>query len=329
MRLADPYYLLLLPLLLALLYHQVRQSKRRKPAVGYSDLGLVDWSSAARPVWEGHIPLALGALGMALLIVGLARPQAGLGTQNITSEGIDIMLCIDTSSSMEAQDLVPNRLAAAKEVSKSFVNSRPDDRIGVVVYAGVAYTQCPLTADHSTVGLLLDSIAPGITGVDGTAIGTALATCVNRLKDVPGKSKVIILLTDGRNNAGEIDPISAAQLANQFGLRIYTIGVGTTGVAPYTVTGPLGIQTSQSVRVDIDDETLTRIAQATGGKYFRATDNRSLTNVYREIDQLEKTETPREKVTRYRELFVYLVGPGGLLLAGAMLLAYTRYREVP
>lgn len=329
MRLADPWLLLLLPLLAALLWSQHRQALRQRPAVGYSDLGLVDWSRHARPAWEGHVPMALLALGMALIVGALARPQLGLGTQSITSEGIDIMLCIDTSSSMEAQDLMPNRLEAAKLVSQAFVKSRPHDRIGVVVYAAVAFTQCPLTTDHGALQLMLESIQPGMTRVDGTAIGTAIATSVNRLKDVPGKSKVIILLTDGRNNTGEIDPVKAAELAAQFGIRIYTIGVGTEGLAPYTARGPLGLANRYTVRVDIDDETLTRIALKTGGRYFRATDNESLGKIYAEIDRMETTEKPREEVVRYRELFPWLLGPGLALIALSLVLGQTVYREVP
>ncbi len=326
MILASPSYLLLLLFLPAFFYRQLSQTKRRQPGVGFSDLSLVEWSSAARPIWEGRIPVALTAVGMTLLVFGLTRPQFGLTGQNISAAGIDIMMCIDTSTSMNARDLVPNRLEAAKEVSKAFVNSRPDDRIGVVVYAAVAFTQCPLTIDHSTVDLLLDNIASGITRTDGTAIGTALATCVNRLKDIPGQSKVVILLTDGRNNAGELDPLAGAELAKEFGIRIYTIGVGTRGQAP-AGRDPFGI--AQQLRVDIDDETLTKIADITGGRYFRATDNQSLAQIYREIDKLEKTEKPKEVVTRYRELYPYVVLPGALLLALSMLLSRTLYREVP
>lgn len=323
MRLANPLFLTLAPLLLLFLWTQYYKSQRRKPTVGFSDLELVRWSSAARPVWEGHIPLALTALTMLLLVAALARPQRGLGTQSVKSEGIDILLCIDTSGSMQAQDLVPNRLEAAKVVSKAFVEGRGNDRIGVVVYSGIAFTQCPLTTDHGTVMTLLDSIQLGMTQVDGTAIGTALATCVNRLKDVGGKSKVVILLTDGNSNVGEVDPLTAAELAAQFNIRVYCIGVGTHGAAP--LPGMMG----GLMRVDIDDESLTRIADATGGKYFRATDNQSLAKIYSEIDRLEKTEKPKEQVVRYGELFPWLVTPALLLLVASMLLSATRLRELP
>lgn len=333
MRWADPWVLVLIPFLAALFWNQLRQARRRPPAVGYSDLGLVDWSRAARPSWEGHIPAALSALGMLLVVLALARPQLGLGTQSITSRGIDIMLCIDTSSSMQAQDLQPDRLAAAKKVSEAFVAARPNDRIGVVVFARVAFTQCPLTIDHSALQSMLEAIKPMYEmlgpNTDGTAIGTAIATCVNRLKDVPGKSRVVILLTDGCNNAGAIGPIKAARLAKQFGIRIYTIGVGTRGDAPITLRGPGGFVRHGYIHADVDDQTLTEVAQATGGRYFRATDNDSLHKIYHQIDRMEKSTMPKQEVTRYRELFAWFLVPGILLLTLSLVLGQTVLREVP
>ncbi|MBI3926594.1 MAG: VWA domain-containing protein [Armatimonadetes bacterium] len=326
---SDPWVLALIPVLVLLLWSHQRQGRLHRPTVGYSDLSLVEWSRAARPSWEGHVPLALFALGMALVIAGMARPQMGLVTQNITSSGIDILLCIDASSSMEAQDLQPNRLAAALEVSRKFVADRPSDRIGLVVYSAVALTQCPLTSDHGALENALSRVQPGMVAIDGTAVGSAIATCVNRLKELDGKSRIVILLTDGRNNTGEIDPLTAAELAAQFGVKIYTIGVGTHGEAPYVMKDAFGTTYPVKVRVDIDEGTLTKIAEITGGRYFRATDNRSLFEIYGEIDRMEKTEKPQQEIVRYRELYRWLVVPGTLLLGLSVLLARTLFREVP
>jgi Ca-activated chloride channel family protein len=225
--------------------------------------------------------------------------------------GIDILLCLDTSTSMEATDLRPNRLEAAKAVSEAFVKSRPDDRMGLVVYAGIALTQCPLTSDHATLEALLQRIFPGITQRDGTAIGNCIATCVNRLKDIPGESKVVILLTDGRSNAGEITPEKAAELAAEYGIRIYAIGVGTESERGF-LRG-----------AGIDMETLNTVARITGGKAFRATDNQGLQEIYEEIDRLEKVERDEKPEILYRELMIY---PGLLALALMITLLWRRYR---
>lgn len=220
------------------------------------------------------------------------------------------MLCLDTSSSMEANDLLPNRLEAAKKVSQAFVKSRPNDRLGLVIYAGISLTQCPLTTDHATLELLLNRIFPGITQQDGTAIGNAIVTCVNRLKDLTGESKVVILLTDGRSNAGEIEPQKAAELAAQFGIKIYAIGVGSDG--------PAGI-----LQAGIDMETLLSVARTTGGKAFRATNNEGLQEIYREIDRLEKVDRQEKPQILYRELMVY---PGSLAFLILLSLLWKRYR---
>jgi len=246
-----------------------------------------------------------------MLLLGLARPQQSLGEKPQQKEGIDILLCLDTSSSMEAQDLRPNRLEAAKTVSKAFVKSRPDDRLGLVLYAGIALTQCPLTTDHGTLGLLLDGIFPGITQRDGTAIGNAIATCVNRLKDIPGKSKVVILLTDGRSNAGEIDPIKAAELAAEYGIKIYAIGVGTES------------RQGMLMGASIDMETLDNVARTTGGKAFRATNNEGLEEIYSEIDRLEKVKRDEKPEILYRELMAI---PCSAALALFIVLLWKRYR---
>lgn len=311
---ANAWALLLLLGLPALLYAQSRPSNRRLTSVGFSDLRLLSWSKSARPSYQGRLPLALLVLSLILAILAMARPQEGYTKHTITKSGIDIMLCLDTSSSMKAMDLTPNRLAAAIEVSKNFVEGRGDDRIGLVVFAAQAMTSCPLTTDHGAIGLYLDNVQIGITGTDGTAIGNGLATAINRLKKAEGKSKVIILLTDGRNNAGELDPMAAAKLAKTFGIRIYTIGAATRGAAPVPVTDPFGFKRQVNVRVDLDEETLQKIALETGGKYYRATDTQSLQEVYVEIDRLEKVEKPKVE-TEYFDLYLYLLIPATVLLA--------------
>lgn len=328
-HLADPWALALIPLLLLLLWTQSRRARRQKPALGFSDLNLVRWSKAARPQWEGHIPLALSALSMVLLAAALARPQMGLTTRQVSKQGIDIVLCMDTSTSMQAQDLLPNRMAAATKCAEEFVGDRPDDRIGVVVFGATAVTQCPLTTDHSAVQTILKGVRIGATGTDGTALGNGIATSLNRLKDTPGKSKVVVLLTDGRNNAGEIDPLAAAKLAKTLGVKVYTVGAGTRGQAPYNVQDPFGIARQVMVRVDIDEELLMKIANETGGKYFRATDAEGLSEVYREIDRLEKSDKPPQMVTDYHELYWWFLIPALVLQAGTLIASATVLQEVP
>ena len=329
MRFASPEAFLLLPLVAALWWTNLRRGRMRQPAVGYSDIALVRIPGAVRPPWEAHLPLALTALCLGLLVVVLARPQMGLSTQNVTSNGIDMMICLDTSGSMNAQDLVPTRVAAARKVSQEFVRSRPDDRLGLVVFSAVAFTQCPLTTDHNALQTLLDGVKIGMTRTDGTAIGSAIATCINRLKDVPGKSRVIILLTDGSNNSGEIDPITAAKMAAKYGIKIYTIGMGTAGPAPITVNDPLLGERTVMVQGDLDEASLQKIADLTGGRFYRATDTDALASVYGEINRLEKREAPKAQVVDYRELYPWFLMPALALLGLNALLERTAWQEVP
>ncbi|MBM3460567.1 MAG: VWA domain-containing protein [Armatimonadetes bacterium] len=328
-RFADPLAFALIPLLFAVLWHHLRRGRQTKPGLGYSDLALVRWSASARPSWEDRIPLVLAALAILLLIAALARPQAGLQVEDSSSTGIDIVLALDTSGSMQAEDLLPNRLAAARDVSMEFVKQRPGDRIGLVIFGGVAITQCPLTTDHDSMLTMLENTKLDMTRVQGTAVGTAIATAVNRLKDVPGKSKVIILLTDGRNNAGEIEPLAAAKLAAQFGIRVYTIGAAGRGPAPVTVDDPIFGPRVMRMAEDLDEDSLRKIADATGGRFFRATDNASLTGIYDEINRLEKTTRPTKDFVDYRELYPWLLIPGILLLVLAAGLERTVLQEVP
>ena len=259
-------------------------------------------------------------LAIMFLIVGLARPQIiDVSTRTKKSRGIDIVIAVDVSSSMLAQDLKPNRLEALKEVAKEFINDRTNDRIGLVVYSGESFTQCPLTTDHDKLINLFEQLENGMV-TDGTAIGMGLANAVNRLKESTSKSKVVILLTDGESNMGSIPPITAAEIATTFGVKVYTIGVGTKGQAPMPVSDMFGRIRYQNMDVNIDEETLTQIAELTNGQYFRATNNESLESIYAEIDKLEKTvieETQYEK--KYEEFFSLALIALGLLLAELIL----------
>jgi len=268
-----------------------------------------------------------------LLVFALARPQSGKAHSKVTTEGIDIVLALDVSGSMLAEDFQlknkrRNRLYVAKEVVKDFIEWRENDRIGMVVFAGQAYTQCPLTLDYDVLLQFLEKVEIGMVE-DGTAIGSAIGVCVNRLKSSKAKSKVVILLTDGRNNAGGIDPLTAAELSKTFGMKIYTVGAGTKGLAPYPVKNLFGLKTYRSIQIDIDEEGLTEIAKITGGKYFRATDTASLKEVYRQIDSLEKTKMEEAKYTEYSELFIYLLIPALGILLFEVVLANTRFRRIP
>jgi Ca-activated chloride channel family protein len=249
-----------------------------------------------------HILFALRIIAITLLIIVLARPQKTDKYQDVTTEGIDIVLTQDISGSMLSRDFKPDRLEAAKNIATEFISGRPYDRIGLVVFSGVSFTQCPLTTDHAVLINLLREIQSGMIE-DGTAIGMGLATAVNRIKDSQAKSKVIILLTDGVNNRGEIAPETAAEIAKTFGIRVYTIGVGTQGMAPYPVQTPFGIQ-YQDIPVEIDEAILQKIAETTGGKYFRATDNDSLEKIYKEIDKLEKSKIDVKQLIRKEEKYL-------------------------
>jgi Ca-activated chloride channel family protein len=248
-----------------------------------------------------HAPFGLRMLAMALFFVALARPQTSASGEDIYTEGIDIVMVLDISGSMLAEDFRPNRIEAAKEVADKFVGGRTSDRIGLVIFAGQSFTQCPMTSDYRVLRNLLKQLKPGMVE-DGTAIGLGIAQGVNRLKDSKAKSKVMILLTDGVNNRGEIDPLTAAQIAQTFSIRVYTIAVGTIGEAPFPVQTPFGTR-YQNVPVDVDEKTLQKIAEITGGQYFRATNNRSLRAIYDEIDEMEKTRIEVKAYKAYTEVF--------------------------
>lgn len=275
-----------------------------------------------------HAPLVLRMLAFATLIVALARPQSSSSWQDITSEGIDIIISMDISGSMLAEDFKPNRLEASKKVALNFIEQRPNDRIGLVVFAGESFTQCPLTTDHSVIQNLFQEVKNGMIE-DGTAIGMGLANGVKRLKDSEAISKVVILLTDGENNAGSIAPLTAAEIAKEFGIRVYTIGVGTIGTAPFPMTDVFGRKVYKDMEVRINEDLLTQVAEMTGGRYFRATDNASLKKVYEEIDQLEKSKIDVTEYRKRKEEFLPLVLIGLLLIGLEILLRNTLLRTLP
>lgn len=274
-----------------------------------------------------HTPFALEMLALAALIVAFARPQDTSHYNEKEIEGIDIMLALDASGSMMAMDLEPNRFEAAKEVAATFIANRPNDNIGLVVFAGESFTRCPLTTDHAALLSRLQSVEMGNLD-DGTAIGMGIATACNNLKNSKAKSKIIVLLTDGTNNMGSIPPNTAAEIAKSLGIRIYTIAVGTMGEAPYPRQTAFG-RVIDYVKADIDEPTLKAIAQTTGGKYFRATDNESLERIYKEIDQLEKSKLITNTFTAYKELYSTWAWMALLLLLLSLLLRSTLFRTNP
>lgn len=272
-------------------------------------------------------PVVLRIALIASLIIALARPQSVSSTENVSTEGIDIVLVLDISGSMLAEDFTPNRLVAAKQVAEDFVGGRTNDRIGLVIFSAESFTQCPLTTDYPVLTNLLREVKNGMIA-DGTAIGLALANGVNRLKDSKAKSKVIILLTDGVNNRGEIDPITAAKIAATFGIRTYTVGVGAQGMAPYPVQTPFGTR-RQMMQVDLDEKTLTAVAEMTGGRYFRATDNEKLKAIYREIDQLERTKIEVTAYKKFTDLYPSWLMLGFLMFGAELGLVHLILRKVP
>lgn len=271
-----------------------------------------------------HLPFVLRMTAVAFIIVAIARPRSSSSFEKTDTEGIDIVLALDISTSMLARDFKPDRINAAKDIAVQFVAERPSDRIGVVVFAGESFTQSPLTTDRATLINLIKEIECGIIE-DGTAIGNGLATAVARLKDSQARSRVVILLTDGVNNAGEIAPQMAIEIAKTYGIRVYTIGVGAQGVAPYPVMTPFGVDIQQ-MEVQIDEDLLRGIAEETGGKYFRATDNTKLLEIYGEINQMEKTKTLVDSFPVYKELFMNfaIVALAALFLEGILRLLVTK-----
>lgn len=327
MTFAHPYYLLLLLLIIPVVAYYILRQHTLTAGIRFSTLEPLQKVKKTYKHYLRHLPFVLHLLALVALVVALARPQKSDSWSNKTTEGIDIIMSLDISSSMLAEDLKPNRLDAAKQVATQFIAQRPNDNIGMVAFAGESFTQCPLTINHSELINLLKGVKCGMIE-DGTAIGSGLATAVNRIKDSKAKSKVIILLTDGSNNRGQVAPVTAGEIAKTFGIRVYTIGVGTRGKAPYPFQTPYGIQ-YQDIDVDIDEPTLQQIADITGGAYFRATDNDALQEIYREIDQLEKTKIQVNEYSKKEDLYHWFVMGMLICLVGELLLRQTIYKSIP
>lgn len=294
-------WLLVIPALLIVHYIYLELCGRR-PHLRVSDIRY--WKAGGKSVlsYLRHAPMLLRTVALLMIIIAIARPRSSSKMDKIDTEGIDIVLAMDVSTSMLARDFTPDRISAAKDIAIEFISQRPSDRIGIVVFAGESYTQCPLTTDRATLINLMKEIQTGLIE-DGTAIGNGLATAVARMQGSDAKSRVVILLTDGVNNRGEITPQTAADIAKTYGIRVYTIGVGANGTAPYPVITPWGVQ-MQDVEVEIDEDLLKGIAETTGGRYFRATDNTKLSEIYSEINKMEKARTTIDSFPVYKELFM-------------------------
>ena len=329
LQFADPWFLLLLLLIPLLLARRVWVRRKFSGGLVFPQTSLVrelgrSWTVRFQP-WLILFKLA----GIALLVIAFARPQLGSSEEDILTEGVDIMVTVDVSGSMAAEDFRPrNRLVVAKQVIQEFVRGRQSDRIGLVIFAAHSFTKCPLTIDYDVLLKQIEDVELGVID-DGTAIGSGLANAVNRLRSSKAKSRVIILLTDGVNNSGEIDPLTAAELARSLGIKVYTVGVGREGIAPFPVNDPIFGRRYVDVQVQIDEELLKKISESTGGQYFRAVDKDSLEKIFKTIDGLEKSRISVKSYTHYNEVFGYFLWPGlGLILAES-LLSHTRFRKLP
>jgi len=326
-RFEDPWFLIFFLIIPYLLWRRKEQL-----AISYSSLEILQNIRAIQVGFLSAIPLALRIFAISLFIIALARPQEGYKRTEILSMGVDIMMALDTSGSMQALDFIKNekrdtRLAMVKDVVSKFIENRTNDRMGMVIFGSEAYTQCPLTLDQNILQSFLSKLDIGMAG-DSTAIGSAVGIAVKRLKDLKSDSKLIILLTDGRNNAGNLAPLQAAQTAKAFGIKIHTIGVGTRGKAPFLVNSIFG-QRYVYQEVDIDEVTLKEIAKITGGQYFRATDLESLESIYKQIDKMEKSEVKVFDHSEYTELFHYFLIPAILFLLFEIILSNTLLRRLP
>lgn len=319
------FYLLLVILPMAAWY--IFRQKRNTASIQVSSTASVFRAPKTIRHYLRHLIFVCQVIAIAFFVVVLARPQSSSNWENVTTEGIDIIISLDISSSMLARDFSPDRLEAAKNVAMEFISGREYDRMGFVVFAGEAFTQCPLTTDRAVLLNLFKDIQSGLIE-DGTAIGNGLATAVSRLKDSEAVSRVVILLTDGENNRGEVAPMTAAEIAKTFGIRVYTVGVGTVGTAPYPVQTPFGIEL-RDMEVKIDEDLLTQIASITGGQYFRATSNKKLEEIYREIDKLEKSKIDVQQYSRKSEEFLPFALLGALFLIAALFLRTTIFRSIP
>lgn len=313
----------------AMIYYHLTRRRFKSATIKYSDIRIVKRAARSSRQRYRFLLMVLRVTAIALFVVAFARPRSGTEYHEVTSEGIDIMLALDVSSSMQAEDFKPqNRLYVAKEEIKKFISHRLNDRIGLVVFARYSYTQCPLTTDYGVLLNFVDHVDFGQVE-DGTAIGMAVANAVNRLRESESKSKVMILLTDGDNNAGEIDPITAANLASALNIKIYTIGAGKQGNAMYPYQDPIFGKRYVYQPTNIDEKTLKEIAERTGGKYFRARSGEDLQQIYTAIDEMETTEIKIASHVQYKELFHYFAFVGLLLLVLEMILAHTYFRKLP
>ncbi len=327
LRFENPEFLYLLFLLLPALAWYVWKDRSGYSSIQTSGITVFREVSPGLRPYLRHVMFFLRMLTAALLIIVLARPQSVEKWQESTTEGIDIILTLDISGSMRARDLKPDRLESSKNVAIEFISGRPNDRIGLVVYAGESFTQCPLTTDHAVLINLFKEVKPGMIE-DGTAIGVGLTNAVSRLKNSKAESKVIILLTDGVNNRGEVPPLTAAEIASTFGVRVYTIGVGTQGMAPMPVQTPWG-EEIRNMPVEIDEEVLQKIADITGGKYFRATNNKKLVEIYKEIDQMEKSLIDVKNFSKKEEEYFGFAMAAGSLFLLELLLRFLVWRKLP
>lgn len=334
MRFHDPWLLLLLILWIPMLLIYLYRERKSRPAIRFSDVSVIKNVTPSLFIYLRHLLIILRMLGFGLLVVALARPQKGHTDHEVSTEGVDIVLVLDISESMRALDFQPdNRLEVAKKTIRDFIQKRVSDRIGLVIFAARSFTKCPLTLDY----MVLDQFVSDVTFTDfsyQTAIGTAIATAANRLKDSPAKSKVIVLLTDGSNNSGDIPPLTAAKAAGKLGIKIHTIGVGKEGEVPMPVTvqNPFTGKTKQQVQMvesDLDEKTLSQIADATGGTFFRAHSAEKLAEIYTQIDKMEKTEIKTKSFTTYDEQFYPWLWAGFIILMLELVLQHTRFRRIP
>lgn len=328
MEFANPKYLFLLVLLIPLIVWYVLKLRKTQASFKLSSASAFKQKSETPRVYLRHIPFILRVIAIGALIIALARPQNVNSSDISNTEGIDIVMALDVSGTMLAQDFQPTRLEAAKKVASEFINDRKNDKIGLVIFAGESFTQCPLTTDHRVLLNLLNDVHFGMIQ-DGTAIGLGLANAVNRLKYSDSKSRVVILLTDGSNNSGQIAPLTAAELAASYGIRVYTIGVGSRGTAKAEFIDEYGRRVIQNIAVDIDERTLTEIASITKGEYFRATDNTSLKTIYDQIDEMEKYHISVNTITKRQELYFPFALLAFCLVVFELILRRTYLRNIP
>ncbi len=323
----NPEYLFFLLVLIPIVFWYIKEMHHSDASLQISSHRNLQMKQKTLKIKLLHVPFVLRCLAIVMVVIALARPQASNSWRTESTEGIDIMLTLDISGTMMAEDLKPNRLEASKAVASEFILSRPNDNIGLVVFAGESFTQCPLTTDHAVLINLFNGVNYGLIE-DGTAIGLGLANAVNRIKDSKARSKVIILLTDGSNNRGDIAPITAAEIAQSFGIRVYAVGVGSYGKVNIPVQTPMGLQ-YQLMDSEFDEKSLQNIATMTGGQYFRATDNNKLRSIYQEIDQMEKTKIDVREYNKKNEEFYIFAIVALLLLVAELLLRNTVLKRIP